>query len=615
MAFLSKDNLQLCNRVFRKYMRGHLGLEIHDDPDLRRLLYGSMQSVMTRHGNDPKKSVRDLNNIMLAQSRDLYVARHPQPPKKTAAAAGGKPGRRTASAIDRDRNVFGDRLVPVPRFDDRPKDSTTIDDSGDDAQIAIMRKKQTPHRQQQQEDDVERALALMLSSRGEDADDAEDPTTQHLRRIMREETSSASGIKGEEEEEDDNAVVVDDEGEDEDASVMVVDDGDEDKENKEDKRVKEQEREEGSDDEDVIRAAISPYERQEHDEPRTQLRQLRGDALNGPRYLAETVTYLSINGFDRNWTQDPYRYRFTAKTASGEMRNNFRNITFLQATLLVIPMDAPAGLRDTRTTFLRNRTVFQHDFSFSLPYVLLCIDGIDDVYDGTNPNVRGAFCKFVYNKHYRANDTRGYVVLQPMQDEIKWFLPTPLASLPNLSLSVRRPNGVLMNESRDDYGLSRIDFSEINDTVLSVELSKYYDVNEFTKGDHVVIRASFEVPPLGDSASAGDITARRYFEDGLRMLTEYMNRTEGHEVIEVGNMNEHGMMRDFHIFAPGKMDQKAGEVTLNTEAVEALNKFNDEGYGLTGHIMNASLQSTVSFKMGMRVADAQQAFAPSLGSH
>jgi len=599
MAFLSKDNLQLCNRVFRKYMRGSLGLEVHDDPDLRRLLYGSMQSVMTRYGKDPQKSVRDLNNIMLTQSRDLYVAKyHPHVPSssKTEAGAtsssGKKGGRRSATAIDRERSVFGDRLVPVPSFDDRPKDSTAIDDDEDDSRIAMMRKKQTPHRQQQQEDDVERALALMLSSRGgEEADDDDaDPTTQHFRRIMREETSSRK--------EDDDE---EGEGEEEETPVLVVDDVE-----------GEGEEEEEEQEENVV----SPYEPQKYVvDPRPQPQQLRGDALNGPHHLAETVTYLSINGFDRNWTQDPYRYRFTAKTASGEMRTTFRNITFLQATLLVIPMEAPAGIRDTRTTFLRNRTVFQHDFSFSLPYVLLCIDGIDDVYDGTNPNVRGAFCKFVYNKHYRANDTRGYVVLQPMQDEIKWFLPTPMASLPNLSLSVRRPNGMLMNESRDDYGLSRIDFSEVNDTVLSVELSKFYDVNEFTKGDHVIFRAEFELSPLSDAATDAEKTVRRDFEEGLRMLSDYMNRVEGHEVIEVGNMNESGMMRDFHIFAPGKMDQKAGEVTLNTEAVDALNKFNDDGHTLKGHIMNASLQSTVSFKMGMRVADAQQAFVPSLGDH
>ena len=82
--------------------------------------------------------------------------------------------------------------------------------------------------------------------------------------------------------------------------------------------------------------------------------------------------------------------------------------------------------------------------------LMLCLDGYD-VYDGTNEAIRDAFCKFVYQRHFKSANGRGYVVMQPMQDEIKEFHPTPLSSLNNLSLSIRRPNGTLVNDSRDDY--------------------------------------------------------------------------------------------------------------------------------------------------------------------
>lgn len=312
------------------------------------------------------------------------------------------------------------------------------------------------------------------------------------------------------------------------------------------------------------------------------------------------LTYLSINGFDRDWTLDPLRYRYTVKTVNGGLGNVFKEVVAIQATMLILPMEVPRASAVSNAAYVQDKPTFQYDFGMGYPYVLLTIEGFEGVYDGTNEAVRKSFCKFVYNKQYKTPNGRGYVILEPMQDEIKRFEPAPLASLRNLTLSIQRPSGLLFNQSRDDYTVQKVEYEAFNEFFLKIALNKYYDRNEFYKGDMVALRGVRFSGPQGTTTRLGF---------SLSLLEEFLNREEGHEIIQADPSNPDGFLQTFHIYAPGSVDQAAGRLIVDAAQVKALVKHNESTSSAgvpsvaRGAVLNMSLQNVVSFRLWHNKAD------------
>ena len=207
---------------------------------------------------------------------------------------------------------------------------------------------------------------------------------------------------------------------------------------------------------------------------------------------------------------------------------------------------------------------------------------------------------FVYSKQYKAQNGRGYIILEPMQDEIKRFEPQPLSTLRNLNIAIQRPSGALFNESRDNFGVARIEWESFNEYFLKVVLDAYFDRNEFYRGDTVAFQGvSFQSPDDG--------TPKPF---PLNMLEDFINRREGHEIVHMDPTNEDGYRRSFHVYAPGSVDQKAGRLVLNSSMIKALVRYNekknddggDDSHNISGHVINMSLQNVISFRVWMKRA-------------
>lgn len=323
----------------------------------------------------------------------------------------------------------------------------------------------------------------------------------------------------------------------------------------------------------------------------------------------EKLRYLSINGFDRNWEIDPYRYRYTI--SSSDFGSSFTDVTAIQATSLIIPMEILHS-RSAQLTpeFVPDKTAYQHEFGFAYQYVILGIEGLEGVYEGTNDNVRRAFCHFKYQRHYKAPNGRGYVQLDPLQQEIKRFFPAPLASLGNLSISILKPNGTPFNNSRDDYRVHKAEYLPRESTMLHVVLDKYYDRNEFYVGDTVVLRIRLDPEDARGTEEGAFATPAEV--EALDRMQDFLGRKEGHEIIEVGAENETGYSRGFYIYAPGTLDQAVGELQLDEQAIAALVRYNlgvDEAGAARpslGAVLNFSLQNALSFRVWTREPDASR---------
>jgi hypothetical protein len=239
---------------------------------------------------------------------------------------------------------------------------------------------------------------------------------------------------------------------------------------------------------------------------------------------------------------------------------------------------------------------FNHDFTFSYPYLLLSIDEFNDVYDGTNDVVRKAFCKLAFHKAYKAQNGRGYVVLKPMQEERKTFYPAPLSALTKFTISILKPNGALFNQSNDSYNTLKIEHDVSKPNLLKVTTDSHFDKNEFFVADVVVFK-DYNMTKLSFSQSDVDI----------KLFNEYMNRSEGFEIIEVASPNVNGYYNAFYIQAPGTFNRVIGQYQVNNSLISCLTAYNSQivAPSANGSIINYSLQHSISMKVNVIVDDAR----------
>jgi hypothetical protein len=596
-VFFSVPNLKSCKAVFKRYMRDSYGVDVTEsDPVLRKFLFDIMKEVNDEHGGNESISTKNMNNITIKFARNAYLAKvrrqeeassvtssqaPPLPPPSYAAAtaSGGGGENRNRSAIsggaahplERDRQVYGNRQIP---FNDRPVASgARIVDEEYETSIEDSYERMIAERNGGSFDPARDMPLKQVPDTALDVDPrmTDDECLNQLNEIQMYRSQDdvsyfanarASTAGGDFSSEAKGAQAV----------TPALLDGDD--------------------------QALNPLGKSSFNAP---------DAVNSSDYVIDPAKVnmntflknLSINGFDRDWIADPHRYKYTVRTVNSGMHTSFRDVVAIQATCIILPMEVIRSSQATNTAYISDKPTFQHDFGLSYPYLILAIEGFEGVYDGTNDNVRKAFCKFVYSKQYRTANGRGYVILESMQDEIKRFEPAPLASLRNMTITVQRPNGSLFNDSKDDYLVARVEYESFNENFLKIVLDKHFDSNEFYQGDTV----SFLGVKFGNPD--GGVNKTTVF--ALSLLEDYLNRREGHEIIHMEPTNEGGYRQAFNIYAPGTVDQKVGKFVINNSMIKALIKHNEatteEDTQTTGHMLNLSLQNVISMRVWMSRAD------------
>lgn len=312
-----------------------------------------------------------------------------------------------------------------------------------------------------------------------------------------------------------------------------------------------------------------------------------------PKNLQSKIVekYLSINSFDREWLIEPTRYSYSINftTKSNSIQNRYRNIESIAVGSVIIP-DEIVQTKDPI------KPSFNNDFTFSYPYLLLRIDEFSDVYDGTNDIVRRAFCKLAFHKAYKGQNGRGYVVLRPVQNEKKTFYPAPLSALNKFTISILRPNGGLFNNSTDSYSLASVEYDSSKPNYIKLTLDGYFDQNEFFYGDIIQFQ-NYIMTKLSPIQQDIDI----------KTFNEYMNRTEGFEIQDLGDPNSNGYYNIVYIEAPGSFNKSLGQYQVNMNLINCLNTYNSSlsSSNVNGNVMNSSLQHSISMKVNMIVDDAK----------
>ena len=533
--FLTVANMKVCIDVFCKYMKDKYDYEVTNLVSVKKFMYDVMKEVQAQHSGNPEVSLRDMNNVVLNVMRDHY---------KTNLKLVRSTAKPNVRSLDRDHHAYGDRSVVSEQL--KPHATTRRSPENDFLRLEEARKKETAKAVPKFDepsvedalppDDFNKRIAELTQMRGDLT------ATQNTR--LEQDTQIAQR----------NIVDVDPKKM-YDATALPGNMA-------------------------SAGAALSP------DPP--VLRQ--EFVLNPSADVRSEERFFCINGFDRDWSKYRKRFQFAA-----DFTRRHRNVRSITMKRIIVPQE----IWDVSSITNVAKTFYNHTFGFLFPYVIVQVDEFDNVFDGSSDNVRKGFSQLVVDKCYRAPNGRGYLVLQSLQDEKKVFQPACLSELSRMTLSVRRPNGELFNESKDDFKIFKLEYELVNKQYLKIVTSKYFDKNEFVKGDNVIIRG-FALTKLNPSMT----------DSAIGSFNAYVNRPQGHEILELGQANDHGYYRTFYIRAPGAFDESAGQFDVDTTLTDTLDMYNDSiDYNVwtytNGEVLNTALQCIFLFKAEVEVPDAK----------
>ena len=532
--------------------------ELLPSKQLKGNMFQVMQAIKNQYAKDPNVKLNELNNILIQEVRDDILANNRKILQRN------KPNVKT---LDRDKAIYGDR--PVMEVQIKPRNTFTTDKA-----------------------EVDKRFEDLMNERNLEYSKPVAPDTSPIGQVLKDDALNADDFNARlnnlEKSRNDymdsylkNSASIRDE-----ASTKVLDPK--------------------TFFEEIQKPKEFVQELKKTPVPKV-LNKLstskQADLIKAPVSNILKNNYLLLHGYDRNWATYPMRFKFSVDVHS--MQKQYRNIREIAVTRLIIPMEIVK--REQNAVLLKN--TFVNQFGMAFPYVTVAIDELGDIYDSVSEACRKSFATFIYDTEYVSPNGRGYLILQPMQNERKVFFPNNLSALQRMSISINRPNGSLYNNSMDDYMVLKVEYEAYNSLYLKIVTNKYFDKNEFYVGDTVYIQ-NYQMPPW-TSTSSPEYTEYIANREAYDLINSFMNRLEGHEIIQLGDPNENGFYRNFYIYAPGYLDQSIGKIIVNSTIVNQIVSYNNNNSlacvanpTSCGNIINTSLQCILSMQVVTSIGNA-----------
>lgn len=537
--FLKIQNFKTCCSAFDKWMNDNFNINVEtiSDIDRDKTLFEVMKNVKNEYVSDDSIDIKTLNNISLNRLQEIYVER-----------LNLNKANKSLSQLDRDKSLYGKRpaislSVPLPT-------NTTNKDYNDvNKQYDLLMASRRP--EEQSDIPVSLHKSIKETAIPEDA-------FEKMVSIARDEYMKTN-IEIQRPLIPDNPQII---------ATTPLD----------------HQREDNT-------FMFAPIDNHEPIMPTAGGTTIQKTLIRQSQKRQTTYKYITINGFDRNWRNQPGRYSFSINV--DDFACKYKNINYINFTQLIVPCE----IFENRN--LINQPMIQkfanNDHKLAYPYLLLKVDEIDDVCDGLNKNTQQSFAKFVYVNSFRCPNGRGYVNLEPTQNESKVCEQQNISSLQRLTMSVLKPNGTLYTNSLDDFAVCKIEYQCYNSMYLHVVTDKYFDKNEFFINDTVIMCGFSLYKP---ASATNDLK-----DHDFKNMETFVNRPEGHDIVQLGDANTNGYYKSFYILAPGVLDQTIGKLTINKSWVDALREYNllTAIQPSNGRMLNMSLQMVVSMTIGTNV--------------
>lgn len=229
-------------------------------------------------------------------------------------------------------------------------------------------------------------------------------------------------------------------------------------------------------------------------------------------------------------------------------------------------------------------------------YYIMEIDEINDVMDGTSKDLKNAFS--IISPVIRIYDISAMsaksVEYKPAGLWAKRFTPSPLSSLTNLTIKIKKPSGDIIKNLNDTLDIKFVYQyqSNLNDSrtdVLVIQTTQYFSENEYKPTDTIIIR---NYSHYSDSSNISN-------------FNDWMNRQSGHKILALSNDDSSKYLKNrIHIARPAYLDINTGGLTEESWYTDFKNNGLDTPSTIdnittydSGRLINIDLQNLYFFKI------------------
>jgi hypothetical protein len=370
----------------------------------------------------------------------------------------------------------------------------------------------------------------------------------------------------------------------------------------------------------------------------------------------ELESNLFIYSADRDWLRNnkENRYSFTVNfdpAANGQSfgptlasQQKFKNIVRIELVKCIMPGESLDVTVDYNgSTF---STSYQ-DNILNFPYVTVRVAELENNNYGTDNFLDRSFGVLQYDAQWLSDTTtqstctKGYLAMIPKFLKCqKEFYPTPLSTLQKMTVDIRRPNGELVSDSPDTFDIGGIVANvgaagsgqnfpfninlggSASYSVLSGSDPYYFFINTTTyfskfdicKGDRIQISGyTYTDAALNDPNFGG----------ALRTFSNWINRPEGHIVVNIAYSNAPGTIADgtnnvgyanFIVIQSRYQNPSTGSTALNPfiSSTNIGNVLNNFGYSLQSpcRLIDLNKQLNLVFRVITREMDSLPQLRP-----
>ena len=350
---------------------------------------------------------------------------------------------------------------------------------------------------------------------------------------------------------------------------------------------------------------------------------------NAPKYIEKTH-FISINSLDRKWatttTETRYNYKVAFKgssnSGSASIPNILKNVVYVEPVSLIMPNDSEIVPFDNR--------IFLNTLHY--PYLILNIDELKGVFNGTNNTADQAFSHMIFDKDYGSNtistDSLGdhinttrnnfetqfvktFYRFTPAYFERKNFYNSPLASLNSLTISLTDPYGNRVNTQPDVLTINTIAAEAVADKLIDATTG--FPRTDVTGGANKTIKITTTTYFSNRLFKIGDKIRINATSDNTAFNT-FLNRSEGHVIINLdveqntnnatNDTGNKGFINALYISPPGTIDTANGNLLAAS--------YHETVGNITagGKLINESLQTHLLFKVVTRDTDTEEIVRP-----
>jgi hypothetical protein len=267
--------------------------------------------------------------------------------------------------------------------------------------------------------------------------------------------------------------------------------------------------------------------------------------------------------------------------------NSFKNIVSVE--LLGVMMPSVQRQIDYSATLQEN--VIQET------YFTVEIEEINDVMEGTSKNLSNAFAVITpYIRIYdSANSSSKTIEYKIAGGWAKKFIPTPLSSLTNLTMKMKKPSGDILMNINDTLDPKFIyqntyDSSDDRNNILIIRTKEYFSDTEYKSSDTIIFR---------------NYSHYKSNESNCAEFNNFINREKGHRILATSSSDPTKFMRNqIHIARPAYLDKTTGGLTeepwytiFKTDVLDTPSTINLITSFDSGRFINMDLQNVYFLKI------------------